>query len=179
MRTHENGKRGRPKNHEKIDCGTFTAFFRNGGYADTVFRDTPTLKKTRNLFCLLLESDKSDDGDLDSVDAEAFCKLRKISLSNYRRLYAILREYNGDGPKRGNAFAATPTNRKYLVLLSLFEALRLGTVDLRKFCTCFRISRTTFFRYLSVIGNFFCHEDDSQVVALTDRGEYCVICLDR
>ncbi len=123
-------------------------YIRTGERAE--IKETPTIEKIRNLFFFALEA----DGDPDCVDSERFCKMRQISFSNFRRLLAIMREYYGICSEDGNTYQDTPTNRKYLALLALHDGLEDG-VDMREFCTQFHIGRTTFFRYLAIVEDFY------------------------
>ena len=80
--------------------------------------------------------------------------MRGISLSTFRRLLAIVREHYGICREDGNSYQDTPANRKYLALLALYERLEDG-VDMQAFCTEFHIGRTSFFRYLTLVEDFY------------------------
>ncbi len=131
-------------------------------------KETPTIEKIRNLFFFALEA----DGDPDHVDPESFCKMRQISHSNFRRLLAIMREYYGIYSEDGNTYHDTPSNRKYLALLALHDRLEDG-VERNKFCAEFHIARTTFYRYLAIVEDFYFYlRGGAKVIALLGDGRY-------
>lgn len=131
-------------------------------------KETPTTEKIRNLFLLA----DFAEGDPDYVSPEEFCELRDISLSNYRRLLTILREHYGICSEDGNTYEDTPANRKYLALLALYERLEDG-VEKDAFCAEFRIGRTTFFRYLALVEDFYFYlYEGKKRIALLGNGNY-------
>ncbi len=141
-------------------------YVRTGKRAE--IKETPTAEKIRNLFFFALEA----DGDPDRVDPGYFCKMRQISLSNFRRLLAIMREYYGICSEDGNTSLDTPSNRKYLALLALHDRLEDG-VDMKSFCTEFHIGRTTFYRYLAIVEDFYFYlRGGAKVIALLGDGRY-------
>ena len=161
-----NPKQKRPKDHEVICDGGNIYYPRTGTPAQ--IKETPTTGKIRNLFYFSLEA----DGEPDQVDPESFCEMRQISLSNFRRLLAIMLEYYGICSEDGNTYQDTPTNRKYLALLALHDRLEDG-VDMQKFCSEFHIGRTTFFRYLAIVEDFYFHfRGGDKVIALLGDGKY-------
>ncbi len=156
----------RPKEDFSSRTETNIYYFRTGERAE--MKETPTIEKIRNLFFFALEA----DGEPDQVEPEYFCEMRQISLSNFRRLLAIMREYYGVYGEDGNAYHDTPSNRKYLALLALHDRLEDG-VDMKSFCAEFHIGRTTFYRYLAIVEDFYYYlRGGAKVIALLGDGRY-------
>lgn len=162
----------RPKDHEiiAVDDGLF--YLRTTANADSIWSDTITTRKTRNLIALWL---KIYLNGIESVNPDEFCKRREISVSNYRRLIALVKEHFAITDFSGNSVRNTPSNKKYMTILALNEEMNGDGVDMQKFCAAHHISRTTFFRYINVIQNFFCHEDPSRGIAIDSEGEYYIM----
>ena len=159
-----------PNTHPKEDFSSRTEsniyYIRTGERAE--IKETPTIEKIRNLFFFELEA----DGDPDLVDPVSFCEMREISLSNFRRLLAIMREYYGTYSEDGNTYHDTPSNRKYLALLALHDRLEDG-VDMKSFCAEFHIGRTTFYRYLAIVEDFYFYlSGGAKAIALLGDGRY-------
>ena len=184
-----NPKQKRPKNHDVIcddednrsDISDGENFYyrtemniyypRTG---DAQIKETPTIEKIRNLFFFALEA----NGDPDRVDPEEFCEMRQISLSNFRRLLAIMREFYCSLSEGGNTYQDTPSNRKYLALLALHDGLEEG-VERKKFCAEFHISRTTFYRYLAIVEDFYFYlRGGEKVIAILGDGRYVGVYLE-
>lgn len=153
-----------PKDHEVFFDESNLYYIRSGARAE--IKETPTIKKIRNLLMFSLEA----DGDPDRVAPKDLAY--PISLSNFRRLLAVMREYYGICSEDGNAYCDTPSNRKYLAILALHDRLEDG-VDGKAFCAEFQIGRTTFYRYLAIVEDFYFYlRGGAKVIALLDDGRY-------
>ena len=150
----------------------YLCYLRTGARAQ--IKETPTTEKIRNLFLLA----DLGEGDPDYVVPEEFCEMRGISLSTFRRLLAIVREHYGICREDGNSYQDTPANRKYLALLALYERLEDG-VDMQAFCTEFHIGRTSFFRYLALVEDFYFYlYEGAKRIALLGNGSYIGVLLE-
>ncbi len=76
-----------PKDHDVLCDGINFYYISTGARAEN--KKTPTIKKIRNLLIFSLEA----DGDPNRVDPEDLAY--EISLSIFRRLLVIMREYYG------------------------------------------------------------------------------------
>ena len=161
----------RPKNHaiDEDEMGTF--YRRSGQLPKRVIKETPYRLKMRNLLALQVEM----WGTLSEPNAEKFCIERNISMSNYRRLIAIIKAACDDYDGYGNTVPDTATTRKYLLVIKLHEALCNGGVEREEFCKRNNISRVTFFRYLSDIDDYVMHETRASWLTINaDTGDYYI-----
>jgi hypothetical protein len=172
-----NKKFKRPKNHERIFIDYDPYYLRPDDKAGLVYKDTTTLRKTRNLFVLY---DEVCENGIDSLNQEKFCKERGIKKLSYLRLLALVKKFlklDGDG---GVSVEDTATNKKYATLLAMYQDLIDNQLDMKLFCNENHISRTTFFRYINVIENYLYHEDENdryrnRAIAFDEFGNYCLI----
>ena len=161
----------RPKEHLEVVVSEGTFYLRSGAPSKRVTKETPSRLKIRNLLALQMVYWRSGG----SPDAEEFCKTMKISMSNYRRLIAIVKLAYDDSDGGGNSVPDTVMTRKYMLLLAINRELIDGGVMQSEFCALHKISRTTFFRYLADIEDFFANVEGFCRLAIdADYGYYRV-----
>lgn len=156
-----------PKGHYTMEKPEGTFYVRCYNRAETVFKDSASLRKIRNLLELYV---LIDEFGIEHIDVEKFCKRREISKSNFIRLMALVKEFLGE--ENGILIKDTPTNKRYLTILELHRDLQEYGVDMQKFCAVNVISRTTFFRYIAIIENYLYKENSNFAIAIDENGTY-------
>lgn len=136
-------------------------------------KETATAKKVVNIIYLF---NLIRTYGYENVNVEKFCKETEISMSNYRRILAIVKKHLDIYDEKGNSVANTPANKRYLTILNLYENMKDCGVDRLAFCKEHNISRSTFFRYLSFIDNYNIHYDvgEYELIAIGEDGFYYV-----
>ncbi|MCH5162254.1 MAG: hypothetical protein J1G38_02050 [Clostridiales bacterium] len=158
-----------PKNHFILHLdGVY--FGRNFPSSEGAHRNTVTAKKTNNILALFEKMRYWGE----EPDADIFCESAEISMSNYRRLLAVVNKYLSVDDGSGNTVELGRSTARYLTILALFDELTENGADRKEFCAKHNISRTTFFRYLSAIENYLINGIGSHyvLVAVDEDGRY-------
>lgn len=135
--------------------------------------ESATLRKTKNLIALLEEL--SNNGSLENIDVDGFCRRRDISKLTFERLLAVMAycikiPYNGCIKVKHNQ-----TNRRYKLILTLYYKMKHFEVNSSDFCKRHKISRSTFFRYLNIIDAYLSTEYSIFHIGIRADGKYRII----
>lgn len=141
-------------------------------HAEMVEKDSPTLKKVRNLLSLY---DKAYECGIEELDCDEFCKDREIKKTSYLRLVKLVQRFFDICKGNNVTEDDSPSTKKYINLLTMYLELNDRQLSMQNFCKKQNIGRTTFFRYITIIENYLYYENINKVIAYGESGNYALV----